>query len=187
MTEHWLPIKGFEEFYEISSHGRIWSKPRTARLGTSIREVKGKYLQGYPAAVTGYIQVGLWKYGRHLRQTVHRLVATHFIPNPKEWPQVNHKDGIKSNNHADNLEWCDGFYNHQHAVATGLQKAARGEAAGLAFKGAILVFDQGVQIDRLCGPIDMRAKGYHPSSVYKATNGDQRTYRNLTFIRQPKP
>ncbi len=54
--------------------------------------------------------------------SVHRLVAAHFIPNPYQHPQVNHKDGVKSNNHASNLEWCSAEFNAQHALKTGLRK-----------------------------------------------------------------
>lgn len=54
--------------------------------------------------------------------SVHRLVALHFLPNPYQHPQVNHKDGDKANNHADNLEWCSATFNAQHALETGLRK-----------------------------------------------------------------
>lgn len=54
--------------------------------------------------------------------SVHRLVALHFIPNPYNHPQVNHKDGDKANNHVSNLEWCSAEFNAQHALATGLRK-----------------------------------------------------------------
>ena len=52
---------------------------------------------------------------------VHRLVALHFIPNPYQYPQVNHKDGNKANNHVNNLEWCSATLNAQHALETGLR------------------------------------------------------------------
>ena len=54
--------------------------------------------------------------------SVHRLVALHFIPNPYHYPQVNHKDGDKSNNHVNNLEWVSAEANAQHALQTGLRK-----------------------------------------------------------------
>ena len=57
-----------------------------------------------------------------LIRLVHRLVASGFIPNPESFPEVNHKDGNKENNSADNLEWCTRQYNVRHAWDTGLCK-----------------------------------------------------------------
>ena len=57
---------------------------------------------------------------------VHRLVAEKYVPNPNNYPQVNHIDGDKTNNRADNLEWVSNDANRRHAVANGLQ--VHGEA-----------------------------------------------------------
>lgn len=66
----------------------------------------------------GYLIVVLDK----VQLSLHRLVAQHFIPNPYGHPQVNHKDGDKTNNHVANLEWCSAEQNIQHALHTGLRK-----------------------------------------------------------------
>ncbi len=185
MTERWASIKGFEGYYEISDHGRLKALERTVRLGDNTRHIPERVKSVNPLR-TGYVRYDLSREGKKTMCLAHRLVATHFIPNPDSLPQVNHKDGVKSNNNYLNLEWCDGFHNHQHAVATGLQKAARGVNAGLAFKGPILVFDGEVHIDTLCGAAEMRAKGYNPAAVYKVTLGYHKVHRGKRFIRQLK-
>ncbi len=68
----------------------------------------------------GYRILALSVDGDEARAYVHRLVAVTFIPNPENKPYVNHKDGCKQNNRADNLEWCTMEENNIHAMATGL-------------------------------------------------------------------
>jgi len=65
----------------------------------------------------GYLKLDL---GKGRTRTIHRLVATTFIPNPENLPQVNHEDGDKFNNYASNLVWCDSAYNNKHAYYIGL-------------------------------------------------------------------
>lgn len=68
----------------------------------------------------GYLGVVLCKNGKTKLIAVHRLVAMHFIPNPENKPQVNHKNGVKNDNAAENLEWVTQSENMKHAVKTGL-------------------------------------------------------------------
>lgn len=63
----------------------------------------------------GYHRVELCGGGNKKKFFIHRLVAIQFIPNPYSHPQVNHKDGIKTNNDVSNLEWCDASHNHKHS------------------------------------------------------------------------
>lgn len=70
----------------------------------------------------GYVYVRLSeKQGDKLTHwVVHRLVATCFIPNPNNYPEVNHMDGDKENNCVSNLEWCTSYHNNKHARDMGL-------------------------------------------------------------------
>ena len=69
---------------------------------------------------SGYELVHLTVNGKRKAHTMHRLVAMSFIPNPKNFPLVNHKDGNKWNNHVNNLEWVTHSQNLSHAYDTGL-------------------------------------------------------------------
>lgn len=69
----------------------------------------------------GYLTVRLYNNGKARTFKVRRLVAEYFIPNPLNKPQVNHKDGIKSNNDMSNLEWATNSENQLHAVENGLK------------------------------------------------------------------
>lgn len=113
IDERWRPVKGYEGFYEVSSLARVRSLPRVS--------TKGKILKA-TMFNTGYYYVDLSKNGTRTKKQVHRLVAQSFIPNPDNLPQVNHKDGVKTNLSLDNLEWCTARYNNQHAFRTRLNK-----------------------------------------------------------------
>jgi hypothetical protein len=73
----------------------------------------------------GYYKIVLYTDKIPKNYFVHRLVAMKYIPNPMNYPEVNHKDGNKENIHPSNLEWCTGDMNRKHAVRTGLM--CRGE------------------------------------------------------------
>lgn len=114
-VEQWRAIEGYEGCYEVSDHGRVRSLDRRIRG----RLWKGRVL-ALPDDKNGYKRVELHKDGLRSTQRVHRLVAQAFIPNPNNWPQINHKDVVKANNHISNLEWCDNDRNVEHAVDKGL-------------------------------------------------------------------
>lgn len=100
-------------FIKIANHERYLISPEGEILSTMNNNKLKPILQN-----NGYLVVGLDK-KIHL---VHRLVAKHFIPNPYDHPQVNHKDGNKLNNIVSNLEWVSAKENINHAFETGLRK-----------------------------------------------------------------
>lgn len=120
-NEQWVPIKGYEGYYEISSYGRVKSLARRNRNIDMIL-VPVKYGKG-----NRYRAISLSVMGKIKKCYIHRLVATAFIPNPRMYREVNHLDGVPTNNNVNNLEWCDKRHNHLHAYAMGLQKPMVGE------------------------------------------------------------
>ena len=111
----WKDIDGYEGRYRVSNCGRVKSLART-RIGKSgsIVPVAEKILK-QNTDKDGYKDVALCTDG-HLRYfRVHRLVAIAFIPNPHNYPMINHKDENPANNMVSNLEWCDQSYNTSYS------------------------------------------------------------------------
>lgn len=82
---------------------------KKSKTGTTFIQ-KEKAIKFNPSKY-GYLQTTLYKDGKAINFTLHKLVALAFVPNPDNLPQINHKDENKLNNNADNLEWCDATYN----------------------------------------------------------------------------
>lgn len=113
--EIWKDVKGFEGHYQISNIGNIKSLKRITRIGHGAKRLTPEKIMKLHVNKVGYVQANLCK-GKICRKTsAHRLVAEEFTPNPENKPCVNHKDGNKSNNSVENLEWCTVAENNKHA------------------------------------------------------------------------
>lgn len=135
--EIWKDIVGFEGYYQVSNLGRVKRLPRTSirsngKSDHAIYRVKER-IKNPQIQTQGYYHVALYRDGEYKICRLNRVVAIAFIPNPENKPEVNHKDGNKLNNRADNLEWVTGKENKKHARENGLIKP---------YKRKILQFDE---------------------------------------------
>lgn len=107
----WRDVKGYEGFYKVSNSGEILALKRPHCY-------RKTHLMSQCDDGRGYKIVCLCKNGTHKTERVHRLVAIAFIPNPNGFNEINHIDENKSNNFADNLEWCNRKYNINYGSRT---------------------------------------------------------------------
>lgn len=161
-NEKWLPVQ-INGNYEISTLGRI----RTFRNGA-----KGDIVSIHTTDI-GYKKVSIvddskriYEDGRHKRIYVHRLVATAFLPNPNNHPEVNHLDRNKANNAVVNLEWCTHKENIIHSYLT--RTVPKGKDHYLWGKKASLDTRK-LQSDSKIGEKHPKFKGYYKLTAKDGT------------------
>ena len=128
-AEEWRDIPDFEG-YQVSNLGNVKSVDRLRRGKFGMKKVKGKLLK-QNLNKKGYPEVRFRKNGNHTR-LVHKIVASAFMIKPENCTQINHKNGIKTDNRVKNLEWVTQSENQLHAYKLGLQPSRSGESNGRA-------------------------------------------------------
>jgi hypothetical protein len=125
MKEEWRDIPEYEGFYQASNYGRIKSLSRYVVSGKSRRFIEGR-IRKQRKDLKGYLSLSLHKNKKEKSFKVHRIVLTVFDRPPKEGEEGNHKDGNKSNNYLENIEWVTHKQNCEHRDNI-LGKHQRGE------------------------------------------------------------
>lgn len=115
--EIWSQVKGYEGIYIISNLGRI----KTVERVTSQNRQISIYIKKQILNKDGYPQVILCNNGKVVTRRTHRIMGETFLLNKHTKPCINHKNGIKTDNRIENLEWCTVQENTIHSYKTGLQ------------------------------------------------------------------
>lgn|SRR5574344_2142255 len=120
--EIWKDIPNYEGCYQISNLGRLKSLDRIVKNKcNSTRIQKGKIMKPILNKRNGYVYYGLSKNGMKLYRA-HVLILNTFIAKPRDNMQVNHVNGIKTDNRLENLEWCTPSENIIHSISIGLKR-----------------------------------------------------------------
>ena len=166
--EIWKDIEGYEGLYQVSNLGRVKS------LGRYINNNGGLYFRKEKIMKVckdkkGYNVCGLSKNNNPKTLKVHRLVASAFIPNPNNLPQVNHRNEDKTDNRVDNLEWCDNDYNRNYGT--------RNKRASVSCRKTILQISlEGDLLRKWDSAIEVEKElGFNNSSITKCCKGKQKT------------
>lgn len=143
VNEEWRDIAGYEGYYQVSNLGRVRSCDRVIKYPTHERILKARIMKCIVNS-RGYTYVNLDAHFRVVKALVHRLVAFAFLPACEGRDQVNHKNGVKTDNCVSNLEWCTRSENTKHAHEFGLISNS-----GEKHPKAVFTEDQVIEIRKL--------------------------------------
>ena len=120
--ETWKDVPGFEGEYMVSSIGKVLFVGRKVQTKTGYIKCIEPHLVSWREMPNGYAIIDLWKNNKAKRMYVHRLVALAFIPNPNNYPQIDHIDTDRLNNNVNNLRWCNQSMNNLNPLTNEKRK-----------------------------------------------------------------
>lgn len=179
--ENWKQIDGFKPFYQVSNLGRIRSLARSTNDNGGLFHRKERILK-YSKSRLGYLLVYLYaENGKKKTIPVHQIVAKAFIPNPENKPEVDHKDGNKTNNVADNLRWVTHKENCANPMTAKKQTVYIEERAK--HKKTIAAYTQDGELVGIWPTITKAAQDTNTCrhSISYAANGKYKTANNLIW------
>lgn len=174
--EIWKDIEDYKGLYQVSNLGRVRSLERIDALG---RRRKGKVLADKHNN-RGYHTIALCRDGNIEYKLIHRLVATAFLNNPNNLPQVNHKDENKANNAVSNLEWCTSEYNLNYGTRNERLSKAEGRPVYVIANSGHRYFFRSVRMAS-------ELLGLDRGAMRRCLRGKVKHHHGYTFERAVKP
>lgn len=174
MEEIWKDIEGYEGKYQVSNLGNVRSLGyRNSKIVRNLQ----------PKLNANYLFVHLRKQGVSKFPMVHRLVAKAFIPNPNNYPEVNHKDEDKHNNCVNNLEWCTRTHNITYGTIVGRIKETKKKLHRRCAEREVAQYDKLGNLISIYPSIIYASKvlGISPSCIGGCCRGTSKTYKGFIW------
>lgn len=176
--EEWKDVVGYEGLYLISSFGRIVYLKRakwSTRLMKPFRSNKHRK--------QSYLHVKLTKDGEARHFTIHRLVALAFIPNPDNYPCIDHIDGNGENNTVDNLRWCTRSMNNMNPISRERQsKSHLGKIQSKKVRKAIVQLENNKVVKIFGSMTEAENAGFQHSCISLACRGKAPHHKGFQWM-----
>ena len=171
--EEWRDVVGYDYDYFISSYGRVivgnksWLD-KNGVLHKRKPKILNPYINNWGYKVTAFV-----KNSKYVDIRIHRLVSLYFIPNPNNYPCIDHIDRNKTNNHYKNLKWCTQSMNMSNPLTKeAMSKAKSIPVVGISESGEVVLYKSAASTKK---------DGFMPSSVTKVCNGKSNKHRGYVF------
>ena len=171
MIEIFKDIKGYEGLYQVTNFGNVWSL-------NYYRSGKPKLLKPGKTK-NGYLLVSLYKNRKRKSFKVHRLVAEHFIPNPDNLPEINHKDENKENNSVDNLEYCTHEDNINYGTRN--ERISKANTNGIRSKPVLQFTLDGEFVREWESTNECGRNGFNQGNIWSCCNGKLKQYKGFIW------
>lgn len=175
-NEIWKDILGYEKSYQVSNFGRVKSLSFKTKNRFSCFNINGKILKQQKTKF-GYFRITIGSKTKSF--LVHRLVAEAFIPNPENYPQVNHIDENKINNNLSNLEWCSPKYNVNYGTGIKRKKIS---AQNTSCCKIVIQYDLNMNfVKKYKSTSEASRNGFHQSHISSCARGERKTHKNFIW------